>query len=182
MALHAIAILSTSRACMDIPPELTTPTGEATPTHTESANVKPEKATPTTKLKAIKSSSSPASAHSKPHPPSTSDSTSKSAEAQKVMRLTPCPGNKYFRLFVVELLKMFDRDNKTLLDKKGSFIIRYNIYTCTFEYIIIIMYICMCIHVLMRDERSKQDQTNNKAKQHSTPKAVTCTWLSQFIQ
>ena len=34
------------------------------------------------------------------------------------------------------------------------------------------------IHVLMRDERrkegkSKQGQTNNKAKQHSTPKAVT---------
>ena len=36
---------------------------------------------------------------------------------------------------------------------------------------------CMYIvHVLMRDEkegRSKQGQTNNKAKQHSTPKAVT---------
>ena len=32
-----------------------------------------------------------------------------------------------------------------------------------------------CIHVLMRrkEERSKQGQTNNKAKQHSTPKAVT---------
>ena len=35
------------------------------------------------------------------------------------------------------------------------------------------------VHVLMRDERrkeerSKQGQTNNKAKQHSTPKAVTC--------
>ena len=34
------------------------------------------------------------------------------------------------------------------------------------------------LHVLMRDERrkeerSKQGQTNNKAKQHSTPKAVT---------
>ena len=34
------------------------------------------------------------------------------------------------------------------------------------------------IHVLMRDERrkkerSKQGQTNNKAKQHSTPKGVT---------
>ena len=32
------------------------------------------------------------------------------------------------------------------------------------------------IHALMRDEkvgRSKQGQTNNKAKQHSTPKAVT---------
>ena len=32
----------------------------------------------------------------------------------------------------------------------------------------------VCIHVLMRkEERSKQGQTNNKAKQHSTPKAVT---------
>ena len=32
------------------------------------------------------------------------------------------------------------------------------------------------VHVLMRDEkeeRSKQGQTNNKAKQHGTPKAVT---------
>ena len=42
-----------------------------------------------------------------------------------------------------------------------------------YKYIIIII-----IHVLMRDERrkeerSKQGQTNNKAKQHSTPKAVT---------
>ena len=36
-------------------------------------------------------------------------------------------------------------------------------------------------HVLMRDAggrkvRSKQGQTNNKAKQHSTPKAVTFTF------
>ena len=36
----------------------------------------------------------------------------------------------------------------------------------------------MSAHVLMRDERrkegrSKQGQTNNTAKQHSTPKAVT---------
>ena len=45
----------------------------------------------------------------------------------------------------------------------------------------IILYTCTCVlycNVLMRDERrkeerSKQDQTNNKAKQHSTPKAVT---------
>ena len=32
------------------------------------------------------------------------------------------------------------------------------------------------VHVLMRDEKkegSKQGQTNNKAKQHSTPKVVT---------
>ena len=38
---------------------------------------------------------------------------------------------------------------------------------------------CYYIHVLMRDERrkeerSKQSQTNNKVKQHSTPKPVTC--------
>ena len=34
----------------------------------------------------------------------------------------------------------------------------------------------MYVHVLMRDEkegRKKQGQTNNEAKQHSTPKAVT---------
>ena len=32
----------------------------------------------------------------------------------------------------------------------------------------------MCVHVReMKEERSKQGQTNNKAKQHSTPKAVT---------
>ena len=34
------------------------------------------------------------------------------------------------------------------------------------------------IHVLMRDEKEERKkqarQTNNKAKQHSTPKAVTC--------
>ena len=42
------------------------------------------------------------------------------------------------------------------------------------------MYVCvrmyMYIHVLMRDEkegRSKQGQTNNKAKKHSTPTAIT---------
>ena len=38
------------------------------------------------------------------------------------------------------------------------------------------VYTCMYIHVLMRDEkerRSKQGQINNKAKQHSTTKAVT---------
>ena len=31
--------------------------------------------------------------------------------------------NKHFRLFLVELLKMFDKD-RALLDQKGSFIIR----------------------------------------------------------
>ena len=43
------------------------------------------------------------------------------------------------------------------------------------------------IHVLMRDERrkkerSKQDQTNNKAKQHSTPKAVTFPKENELFQ
>ena len=43
---------------------------------------------------------------------------------------------------------------------------------------VIISYYLHIAQVLMRDERrkegrSKQDQTNNKAKQHSTPKAVT---------
>ena len=40
----------------------------------------------------------------------------------------------------------------------------------------IILTLGVIIHVLMRDEkeeRSKQGQTNNKAKQHCTPKAVT---------
>ena len=42
--------------------------------------------------------------------------------------------------------------------------------------IYIYIYIYIYLHVSMRDEkeeRSKQGQTNNKAKQHSTPKAVT---------
>ena len=40
------------------------------------------------------------------------------------------------------------------------------------------------IHVLMRDqeERSKQGQTNNKAKQHSTPKAVTFPEKNELAQ
>ena len=42
----------------------------------------------------------------------------------------------------------------------------------------------MYIHVLMRDERRKEErsklgQTNNKAKQHSTPKAVAFPELPQ---
>ena len=42
------------------------------------------------------------------------------------------------------------------------------------------VYIHVCEHVLMRDERrkeerSKQDQTNNKAKQHSHIHVCTCT-------
>ena len=60
-------------------------------------------------------------------------------------------------------------------------------YVCTAKYFqtlalgLLMFYIASTecgIHVLMRgerrkDERGKQDQTNNKVKQHSTPKAVT---------
>ena len=45
---------------------------------------------------------------------------------------------------------------------------------------------CSCIiHSLIRDEkeeRSKQGQTNNKAKQHSTPKAVTFPLKNELPQ
>ena len=33
--------------------------------------------------------------------------------------------------------------------------------------------VCVCVCVRRKEKRSKQGQTNNKAKQHSTPKAVT---------
>ena len=43
-----------------------------------------------------------------------------------------------------------------------------------------------CIHDLIRDEkkeeRSKQGQTNNKAKQHSTPKAVTFPKKNELLR
>ena len=44
------------------------------------------------------------------------------------------------------------------------------------------------VHVLMRDEkeeRSKQGQTNNKAKQHSTPNVhhdVACTYMYMLMR
>ena len=39
---------------------------------------------------------------------------------------------------------------------------------------IYILYMYIHVHVLMRDEKEgRKKQTNNKAKQHSTPKAVT---------
>ena len=47
---------------------------------------------------------------------------------------------------------------------------------CIESYSIHIIIVGLQIRVLRRDEkegRSKQGQTNNKAKQHSTPKAVT---------
>ena len=34
----------------------------------------------------------------------------------------------------------------------------------------------------MKEERSKQGQTNNKAKQHSTPKAVTFSKKNELCQ
>ena len=102
MALHATAILSTSRACMDIPPELTTPPGTTPTPAGNSASA--EKKTPTVEKGQKKTQST-------------------KSEGHQVMSLTPCPGNQYFRPFMVELLKIFDQD-KSLFEKKGSFIVR----------------------------------------------------------
>ena len=83
-----------------------------------------------------------------------SDSYSSTA-GQNVQRCQPvCIGRKMFCLSV----------NNIIFTSRSKFkIYRYNIY--------------YYIHVLMRDEkegRKKQARsTNNKAKQHSTPKAVT---------
>ena len=40
----------------------------------------------------------------------------------------------------------------------------------------------VCVHVREKEERSKQGQTNNKAKQHSTPKAVTLPKKNELPQ
>lgn len=49
--------------------------------------------------------------------------TSKGTSAPQSTANTYPPLNKYFRLFLVELLKLFDTD-RPLLEKKGSFIVR----------------------------------------------------------
>ena len=73
----------------------------------------------------------------------------------------------YYRLYAALPLSMYVHSKKSIdlytshIHLKGMHIVYLN-----------------CMHVLMRDERrkeerSKQGQTNNKAKKHSTPKAVT---------
>ena len=49
------------------------------------------------------------------------------------------------------------------------------------RYIQYIMYRYTCIHI-EKEERSKQGQTKNKAKQHSTPKAVTFPDKNELLQ
>ena len=46
----------------------------------------------------------------------------------------------------------------------------HNIYTCIYT-------LYTCFNERRKEERNKQGQTNNKAKQHSTPKAVTYTYI-----
>ena len=56
---------------------------------------------------------------------SSSSSSSKSVSKSTTPTPTPHPHlNKYFRMLLLELLKMFN-SSKTLLERKGSFIIRY---------------------------------------------------------
>ena len=57
-------------------------------------------------------------------------------------------------------------------------IVHVHVHVLTTIYMYIHVHVHAGIHVIMRDarrkeERSKQGETNNKAKQHSTPKAVT---------
>ena len=56
----------------------------------------------------------------------------------------------------------------------------YNIH-CMYVQYPLHMYNYTCFNERRKKERSKQGQTNNKAKQHSTPKAVTCTWCKFWI-
>ena len=56
--------------------------------------------------------------------PSTAVASKGGSGVQLKLPAKPHPQlNKYFRLFLVELLKLFDRD-RSLLEKKGSFIVR----------------------------------------------------------
>lgn len=96
MALQVIAILSTSKAGLELEPS-----------------------------PAVSTTSLPSSTPPPPTPSSVISKNNRSHIKGTAPTLTtPHPYlNKYFRLLVVELLKMFDSD-KTLLDRKASFIIR----------------------------------------------------------
>lgn len=97
MALQVIAILSTSKAGLELESSLAVSSTTPLPSST------PPPPTP----------SSVISKNNRSHIKGTAPTLT-----------TPHPYlNKYFRLLVVELLKMFDSD-KTLLDRKASFIIR----------------------------------------------------------
>ena len=50
----------------------------------------------------------------------------------------------------------------------GAWLLRHKVHVCIYGHT------CTCFNEMRRkEERSNQGQTNNKAKQHSTPKVVT---------
>ena len=71
--------------------------------------------------------------------------------------------------------------SSTSMDMKNTEVCIYSIHNIFTSHVFKIPYLRMklhaqCVHVLMRDERKKQARSNkqtNKAKQHSTPTAVT---------
>ena len=79
-------------------------------------------------------------------------------------------GNSKFHVYIINLFMTFT-------------ILLHTQQLCVYLLVLLIILLLykylqsfLSIHVLMRDEkegRSKQGQTNNKTKQHSTPKAVT---------
>ena len=101
MALQVLAILSASKDGLEIDTQLS----EASPVP-EQTQKKPSSTTTESKTKSDARSKSP------------QPKTKGTVEAKSKPQL-----NKYFKLFLLELLKMFGRD-RSLLEKKGSFIIR----------------------------------------------------------
>ena len=110
----------------------------------------------------------------------------------KSLHLTPLLKAKRFRNFVYKTgaLKAFQELQLAQLgslEEIGAGKGTQTVSLCMCKITIIYIYTCTCmyayyihIHVLMRDEkegrkegRSKQGQAHNKAKQHSTPMAVT---------
>ena len=82
---------------------------------------------------------------------SSSSSSSSNKAASKTTTPTPTPQphlNKYFRMSLVELLKMLD-SNKVLLEKKGSFIIRLESAQSHCEPVLFAIRVCMSVDPLL---------------------------------
>lgn len=105
MALQVVSILSSSRASSNKSEPASAATSATTTTTTTTTEVSPRRA------------------KGKDSPKLTTASSGK-AQHQQLPPPAPLPRpNNYFHRFMVELLKMFDSD-RTLLENKGSFIIR----------------------------------------------------------
>ena len=108
MALQVLAILSASKDGLEIDTQLSEASRAA-----EQTQKKPSSSSgPTSESK------SKVASDTKSRSPVVPKSKAPTVEAKSKPQL-----NKYFRLFLLELLKIFD-SNRSLMEKKGSFIIR----------------------------------------------------------